>query len=87
MTGVHVYDIHSNPIVFHYSVGSDIAYLQLVGNARASVHGISKTVYTRASFFMCPDRHPRRKAAGIRLIYSGIEKETKKKQVSKENNC
>ncbi len=50
MTGVHVCDIHSNPIVFHYSVGSDIAYLQLVGNARASVHGISKTVYTRASF-------------------------------------
>ena len=46
MTGVHGYDIHGVPIplVFHYSVGFDIAYLQLVGNARASVYGISKTV-------------------------------------------
>lgn len=26
MTGVHGYDIHSIPIVFHYSVGFDIAY-------------------------------------------------------------
>ena len=87
MTGVHVCDIHSNPIVFHYSVGSDIAYLQLVGNARASVHGISKTVYTRASFLCVLTVTLGAKAAGMRLIYSGIEKETKKKQVSKENNC
>ena len=26
MTDVHGYDIHSVPIVFHYSVGFDIAY-------------------------------------------------------------
>lgn len=43
MTDVHGYDIHSIPIVFHYSVGFDIAYPQLVGNARASVYGIGKT--------------------------------------------
>lgn len=44
MTDVHGYDILgvSFTIVFHYSVGFDIAYLQLVGNARASVYGISK---------------------------------------------
>ena len=37
MTGVHGYDILSVPftIVFHYSVGFDIAYPRLVGIAKA----------------------------------------------------
>ncbi len=35
MTNVHGYVILSSSNVFHYSVGFDIAYLQLVGNAKA----------------------------------------------------
>ena len=35
MTDVHGYDIHSIPIVFHYSVGFDIAYPRMMGNAKA----------------------------------------------------
>lgn len=47
MTGVHGCDIHGDfivSIVFHYSVGFDIAYPRMVGNAKASVNGIGKTV-------------------------------------------
>lgn len=38
MTGVHGYDVHSAlivSIVFHYSVGFDIAYPRMMGNAKA----------------------------------------------------
>ena len=56
MTSVHEYDLHSVSIVFHYSVGFDIAYPRMVGNARAPVHGISKTVCARALFVVSNEK-------------------------------
>lgn len=55
MTGVHGYDIRSIPIVFHYSVGIDIAYPRMVGIAKASVNGIGKRLFD-PRFFVCHEK-------------------------------
>ena len=50
MANAYVFDIYY-PLYIRQSVGFGIAYLRMVGNAKASASGMSNSSDTRASFF------------------------------------